>query len=129
MASGLAIRDWYLQRGTNDSIDRECFSAEDVFDLCKEGDELAQEAIARLGYYVGIGLANLTTILVPGTIAIGGGLALGSELFLEQAINIVRKSCREVPAEKVVIRTAALLEDVGLSGAAAVWLHSRQSGR
>ena len=101
-----------------------CASAETIFDLHSAGDKLAGEAVARLSRHVGLGLANLTTILVPDMIAIGGGISLGSEFFLNRAVEIFRQVCGEVPADKTIVRTAALRNDVGLAGAAAAW-HSR----
>lgn len=99
---------------------QESISAETIFKLCREGESLATRTIERLAYYVGVGLANLTTILVPEIIAIGGGLTASSDMFLERSVKILRSNCGEVPAEKTVIRIASLQNDVGLVGAAAV---------
>jgi glucokinase len=121
LASGNAIRNWFLENDHADRFSPDSLSAENIFELYSAGDRLAVEAIARLSYYIGLGLANLTTILVPDIIAIGGGISLGSDVFLDRAVEVFRKVCGEVPAEKTVIRTAALRNDVGLAGAAAAW--------
>jgi glucokinase len=126
LASGSAIKEWYLHNDRSRRFSPDSFSAETIFELCRAGDPLAAQAIDRLSYYVGLGLANLTTILVPGLVAIGGGLTLGSDIFLDRAVEIFRSCCHEVPSEKTTVRTASLQNDVGLAGAAAVWVQRRR---
>ena len=125
LASGNAIREWYLENDHSHRFTADSFSAETIFELNRAGDALAGKAIDRLSYYVGLGLANLTTILVPGLITIGGGLTLSSDTFLDRAVGAFRSRCREVPSEKTMVRTASLQNDVGLAGAAAVWVQRR----
>jgi glucokinase len=126
LASGNAIREWYLENDHSHRFTADSFSAETIFELNRAGDALAGKAIDRLSYYVGLGLANLTTILVPGLITIGGGLTLSSDTFLDRAVEAFRSRCREVPSEKTMVRTASLQNDVGLAGAAAVWVQRRR---
>lgn len=125
LASGNAIREWYLENDHSHRFTADSFSAETIFELNRAGDAPAGKAIDRLSYYVGLGLANLTTILVPGLITIGGGLTLSSDTFLDRAVEAFRSRCREVPSEKTMVRTASLQNDVGLAGAAAVWVQRR----
>jgi glucokinase len=125
LASGNAIREWYLENDHSHRFTADSFSAETIFELNRAGDALAGKAIDRLSYYVGLGLANLTTILVPGLITIGGGLTLSSDTFLDRAVEAFRSRCREVPSEKTMVRTASLQNDVGLAGPAAVWVQRR----
>lgn len=122
LASGTAITNWFLANDPGHRFSPDSFNAETIFQMYSAGDKVAEAAIARLSQYVGMGLANLTTILGPDMIAIGGGVALGSEVFLGRAVEILRKVCGEVPVEKTIVRAAALRNDVGLAGAAAVWL-------
>jgi len=125
LASGTAIKDWYIENDLSHRFTAESFSAETMFELYRAGDPLAGKATDRLSYYIGLGLANLTTILVPSLITIGGGLTLSSAIFLDRAVDIFRSRCHEVPAEKTTVRTASLQKDVGLAGAAAVWVRRR----
>ena len=121
LASGSAIQAWF---GENEPSQKRStpLGAKQIFDLYRQGDALAARAVERLSTYVGIGLANLTTILVPGTIALGGGLLQSSDVFLSSAIDVFRSRCLEVPAHKTIVRPAMLRNDVGLLGAAAVWM-------
>jgi glucokinase len=128
LASGNALRDWFLENDREKRFSVDTLSARAIFELYTAGDRVAEEAVDRLSYYVGIGIANLTTILVPDVIAIGGGLTRGSALFLDRAVRIFRERCGEVPAERTVVRTAVLEENLDLAGAAAVWLQSLKRG-
>ncbi len=129
LASGYALKEWYLENDLSHRFSADSLSAETIFELYRVGVPLAGKAIDRLSYYVGLGLANLTTIRVPGLITIGGGLTLSSDLFLDRAVDIFRCRCHEVPAEKTTVCTASLQNDVGLAGAAAVWVQRKhQSG-
>jgi glucokinase len=128
LASGNALRDWFLENDREHRFSVETLSALTVFELYASGDTVAEKAVERLSHYVGIGIANLTTILVPDVIAIGGGLTRGSAVFLDRAVHIFRQRCGEVPAERTLVRTAVLEENLGLAGAAAVWLHSLKRG-
>lgn len=128
LASGSAIRSWFLENDSSMRVKQDAFDAKDVFDLYRGGDHVAARAVERLATYVGIGLANLTTILVPEVIAVGGGLIQSADLFLNRAIEVFRARCLEVPSQKVVTTPALLRSNVGLIGAGAVWMQ-RQSSR
>jgi glucokinase len=103
--------------------DRPLLSAAEVCALATQGDELARECVKRLGFYLGLGLANIITLFSPQVIALGGGLMKSSQLFLEDALQTMRRTCTQVPAEKTKITLASLAGDVGLLGAARSWLH------
>jgi glucokinase len=125
LASGNALRDWFLENDRERRFSVDTLDARTIFDLHVAGDPVAEQTVRRLSFYVGVGLANLTTILVPDVIALGGGLTRSSAAFLDQAISTFRNRCREVPAERTTVRTAVLEENLDLAGAAAVWLHSQ----
>jgi glucokinase len=85
----------------------------------EQGDELAKELISRLGYYFGVGLANLVNIFNPELILIGGGLAKMGDLLLKPAISVVKERAFKTPATFVKIRPALLGDDSGVLGAVA----------
>jgi glucokinase len=78
--------------------------------------------VEREGYYVGLGLANLITLLAPSKIALGGGVMKSSSLFMDTARRVIREICTQVPAEKTQITLTSLGSDIGLLGAAQAWL-------
>ena len=91
--------------------------------LARQGDPLAQRAVEREGYYLGVGLANIVTLFTPDTIILGGGVMKSSHLFLDCARQVIRETCTQVPAEKTRLTLASLGANVGLAGAAQAWIH------
>jgi len=85
----------------------------------KQGDELAQELVSRLGYYFGVGLANLVNIFNPELILVGGGVAKIGALLLQPAIKIVKERAFSTSANAVEIKPATLGDDSGILGAVA----------
>jgi glucokinase len=124
LASGNALRDWFLENDHERRFSFEKLDARTIFELYRSGDPVAEKAVERLTFYVALGLANLTTILVPDVIALGGGLIRGSDLFMDRAVQMFRARCGEVPVEKTLVKTAVLEENLDLAGAAAVWFRS-----
>lgn len=85
----------------------------------RQGDELAQELVSHLGYYFGVGLANLVNIFNPELILIGGGVAKIGDLLLQPAIKVVKERAFSTSANAVEIKPAILGDDSGIMGAAA----------
>ena len=86
----------------------------------RQGDEAAREIYEEMGFYLGIGVANLIDLLNPELIVFGGGVMKARDLFwdimeksaADHAIPAVKEDCQLIEAE--------LGEDVGLAGAIAV---------
>jgi glucokinase len=100
-----------------------------IVDLAaKQGDELAQELVSHLGYYFGVGLANLVNIFNPELILVGGGVAKIGDLLLQPAIKIVKGRAFSTSANAVEIKPAILGDDSGILGAVAFVLeHSKRT--
>ncbi len=58
----------------------EGLTAEDVYNLAKQGDARAVESFAMCGYYLGIGLGIVINLLNPGMILLGGGVMTGGRV-------------------------------------------------
>src|ERR1041384_3374383 len=91
-------------------------TAETIFEVGQQGDELALEIFRRMGVYLGIGLANLINILNPEIIVIGGGVVKGWALFEKHMHQQVEE--RAFPLLRVKIVRAKCGDDAGLLGAA-----------
>ncbi|HEX8287114.1 MAG TPA: ROK family protein [Pyrinomonadaceae bacterium] len=89
-----------------------------VYEAGKDGDELALEVFRRMGFYLGIALADLVNVLNPEIIVIGGGAAAGWDLFIEHAREQIFARAFKEPAESVKIVRAELGDDAGILGAA-----------
>jgi glucokinase len=123
LASGPAMAQW-TRDGTLDGFHAlESLDARSICAAAEQGEPVAQAAVAREGYYLGLGLANLITLFVPEVIALGGGVMRSRHLFWDQILETIRATCGLVPFEKVRLVPAVLGMNVGLAGAACVWFH------
>ena len=75
-------------------------NAKVVFDLAKEGDELALIVYRNFARYLGIACANIGSILNPSTIVIGGGVSAAGEFLLDG----VRKVYEEIASHRFVLQ-------------------------
>jgi glucokinase len=90
-----------------------------VTDAARDGDPAAIEVLTEMGEWLGLGLANLTAALDPGTFVIGGGVSAAGELLLGPAREAFRRALPgrgHRPEAKIVL--AELGPDAGLVGAA-----------
>ncbi len=93
--------------------------AEDVTLAAREGDPAALACFEEIGRYLGQGLADVSAILDPGRIVVGGGVADAGELLLGPAREVFEAQLTgsgHRPVPDIVL--AALGNDAGLVGAA-----------
>jgi glucokinase len=94
-------------------------SAQAVYSAAEKGDPLANELILKLGYYLGVGVANLINIFNPEMIVIGGGLSnMGDRLF-KPAHKVVEERAFNRAFRTVRFVKAVLGRNSGVLGAAA----------
>ena len=122
LASGPAMLTW-IGKNAPKSYPRESITAKEVCSRAKAGDEWARRAVDYVGYYLGLGLANLVNIFAPQSIVLGGSVMKSAPLFLPRIQEIIRENCKLVPHERSEIALASLGPDGGLIGAAQVWHH------
>jgi len=123
LASGPAIEAWAKSRIAGEpTLKRIC-------ELADAGDADALAAMDRLGFYLGVGLANMVITFCPDMIALGGGVMEANRLFLDRARQVIRQHCALVPFDKAELAVAALGADTALAGAAQVWHHRFGSER
>jgi glucokinase len=90
--------------------------------LVREGDAVADEVWRETVTYLGLGVAAIVTMLAPERVVIGGGVAMAGDLLFDPLRREVRHRVKLVAVESVPILPAALGQDVGILGAAAVAL-------
>jgi glucokinase len=93
-------------------------SAREVFEGARDGDEQCLAAVSRMAYYLGIGLANVVTILGPDCIVVGGGIAQAGELVMKPITDAVRSRVTLVPTDQIEIVPAKFGRFAGAVGAA-----------
>lgn len=95
-------------------------TAEMVEEAARQGDAVARDVLDRAGFYIGVGVANLLNLLNPGRVIIGGGVSKAGEMLFGPIRRTVSELAFEHPARDAEIVPAALGDDVGAIGAAAV---------
>jgi glucokinase len=60
-------------------------SVRDVVSGARHGENLAVDALAETGWWLGLGLASLAPLFAPDRIVVGGGVAAAGDLLLEPA--------------------------------------------
>jgi glucokinase len=122
LAAGPAFEQWYAEQNPHE----EHRSGKQICELARQGYAPARQAVDRLAYYLGLGIANVVSIFTPETIALCGSVMGSADLLLEPIRVVVRDRCRLVPVESCEIILSQLGVNAGLIGAAQVW-HSRFS--
>jgi glucokinase len=100
--------------------DPEQITAHIVTDAAIAGDALGVELLAQAGFHIGVGIVNLLHILNPGRVVIGGGVSFAGDLLFEPIRQTVAERAPLVFRQGVEIVPAALGDDAGLLGAAAL---------
>jgi glucokinase len=106
------------------SYDLNKVTPEVIYQAAQTGDPIAVDIYERAGFYIGIGVANLITILSPQMVVIGGGVAKAGNLLFDPIRRAARERVHVTPIDQVQIVPAQLGTDAGLIGAA-VWASLR----
>jgi glucokinase len=86
----------------------------------EQGDAALQDLLHRVAGYLGIGVANVVTVLHPELVVLGGGVAeMGGRLF-EEVRRVVRRRVGMFPTDGVRIEPSELGEQAGVLGAIAL---------
>jgi glucokinase len=106
--------------GRADQIAAACGTAtvEEAVRAATDGDDRAQRGLADVGRYLGIGIANMITVLSPDTVVVGGGVAAAGELLFAPIRAEVLRRVRTTAVDEVAIVPAELGTWAGAIGAA-----------
>ncbi len=118
LAAGPALALWFAEQGGEPGAD-----ARRICELATQGEPLAQAAVERESFYLGIGLANMVTLFTPQVIVLGGGVMESWPLFEKTVRETIRTQCGLVPHQRTHLVRASLGTHTGLAGGAAAWLH------
>jgi glucokinase len=83
----------------------------------KKGDPLAKTIIIETGNYVGVGLANVVSLIDPEIIVIGGGVSGFGKLLLDSIKKTVAERIMNFSDRKLKIVLSKLKDDAALLGA------------
>jgi len=95
-----------------------------ILDLAAtEGDPASVEALMRAGRFLGAGLTNLTNLLNPDVIAVGGSVRK-SEIYVQAAIEVLDRDAFAQHRADVRVVEAELGDDAPAMGAALIALEN-----
>ncbi len=93
-----------------------------VAEAARAGDAVAREIYRRAGHYLGVGIVNLMHIFNPQRIILGGSVMKAKDLLMPAMWEVIRTRAWPVVQEDFDVVEAALGDDVGILGAAALAL-------
>jgi glucokinase len=93
-------------------------TAEAAVEAARRGDQRARDGLAAVGRYLGIGIANVITILSPDRVVIGGGISAAGDLILEPIRAELRRRVLTTNLTEVEVVAAELGTWAGAIGAA-----------
>jgi glucokinase len=100
----------------------EQISPQMIQQAARQGDRVAKTILEETGFFLGVWLANMITLFDPEAIVIGGGVShIGKPLFDKIKATIPSHTINGFAAETPVL-PAKLRTNVGVYGAAAVFL-------
>lgn len=102
--------------------DGEEVTAKDVFDLAKEGDDLALIVYRHFSEYLGVACANIAAVLNPAYIVLGGGVSAAGEFLLDGVRKVFAENSFPQIKESTQIVLATRGNDAGVLGAASLVL-------
>jgi glucokinase len=101
-------------------------TAEEAVTRARAGDAQAIDGLARIGRYLGIGIANMIAVVSPDRVVIGGGIGAGAtDLLFEPIRAELRQRVRTTALDRVELVPAELGTWAGAIGAA---IHGAEAG-
>jgi glucokinase len=94
--------------------------ADAIFDCARNGDPAAVELFRKMGWALGIAIANLFTVLGIRHAVIGGGVSSSWDLFIEPLKKELARSLSMLEPDRAVVLRTSLGDDAALIGAGIV---------
>ena len=93
-------------------------SARHVFEAARLGDPLAEQIVAETAGLIGLGVANIVSLLNPQRVILGGSVGAQGDLLLPGVRAAVNAWAQPISAASVEILSSTLATDAALLGAA-----------
>ncbi len=93
-------------------------TAKEVFTFSRQGDVLALQIVDELAELIGLGLANIVSMVNPEIIILGGSVGANAAFLIPQIKETVIRYAQPVSAKSVQIVSSKLGTKAGLLGAA-----------
>jgi glucokinase len=96
----------------------ETLTAQQVFRAAQQGDNFANKMVNILAGWLGLGVANIISLVNPEIIILGGGVGSNCSFILSEIQEVARGWAQPISAKNVIITTSKLGTEAGLLGAA-----------
>ncbi len=93
-------------------------TAKAVFEAARVGDPLARQVVDRVAGLIGLGVANIVSLVNPEVVILGGGIGAQGDLLLPGVREVVQQWAQPISAGSTLITSSQLGVDAGLLGAA-----------
>jgi len=97
------------------------FSPKDIREMAKDKNPEALRIFREAGVFLGTGLANITTVLNPDIIIVGGGVGAAWEFMKDSCFKIIGSQVICDGAKKTKIVPAKMGDFAGAAGAGLLW--------
>ena len=105
--------DSQLQRLDSDSM-----SPRDIFEAARQGDAFARSIIDETGDIIGLGIANIVSLINPNRVVLGGSIGSQGDMLLPRVREVVLRWAQPISGASVEIVASLLGVDAGILGAA-----------
>jgi len=107
----------------------EAVTSEVVAAAARARDPQALEVVADVVAYLGMGVANIVSLLNPEVVVLGGGLFQAADIYLDPVRREFKRWAQPLAARSVRIEASALGEDAGLYGCGRLaWQYHQDGG-
>lgn len=102
-------------------------TAVDIFRAAEQHDRFATQLLERLAGWLGLGIANIVSLVNPEVVILGGGVGSQCARLLPSIQEIVQRWAQPISARAVQLKISPLGGQAGLFGAAyAAWLRLQE---
>lgn len=98
----------------------ESVTSKDIFVAAESGDQFADSVVEKVGNYLGLASANISNILNPDSVVVGGGVSAAGEFLRERIEKYFMTYTFPQVRKTTKIKIAELGNDAGIIGAASL---------
>ncbi|MGX7777186.1 ROK family glucokinase [Streptococcus pluranimalium] len=95
-------------------------SSKDIFEAAQGGDNFANSVVNKVCFYLGLATANISNLLNPDSVVIGGGVSASGEFLRSRVEANFKKYTFPQVRQSTQIKLAELGNDAGIIGAASL---------
>lgn len=95
-------------------------TSKDIFEAAQSGDVFANSVVDKVCHYLGLAVANISNVLNPDSVVIGGGVSAAGEFLRSRVEDNFKKYTFPQVRQSTKIKLAELGNDAGIIGAASL---------